>query len=199
MAAVALGTIHLRSSQLLPYHRDAIGTDWASVEPGTRVVLRALIHAGGGGWVAAGVAPVALAVVPVRRDEAWAEVLAPVVGLLIRVPDLWASLEVTTETEAVAPLLPRRRRRVRPEGSRRGSGRRAGGRGSYDPPVPVYEYRCLECEGVFERHSSFHDADLARCPQGHARVKRLLSLFSGGRAAAPSGGGGCCGGACGCG
>lgn len=76
------------------------------------------------------------------------------------------------------------------------------------PPVPLYEYRCLHCDNVFEARVAVADADAARCPAGHDQVKRLLSRFSvGARAGGPApsslpaggGGGGCCGGACGCG
>jgi putative FmdB family regulatory protein len=67
--------------------------------------------------------------------------------------------------------------------------------------VPLYEYRCLDCDDVFEARRSMADADDARCPDGHDRVKRLLSRFAvGARAASPAPpAGGCCGGACGCG
>jgi putative FmdB family regulatory protein len=74
--------------------------------------------------------------------------------------------------------------------------------------VPTYEYRCLACDERFEQRTSFSTADEARCPNGHAQVKRLLSTFAkvgaaagGGPAPMPGGGGGggCCGGGCGCG
>lgn len=73
--------------------------------------------------------------------------------------------------------------------------------------MPLYEYRCRECERVFELRRSMGeaDADLA-CPDGHRDVKRLLAVFSAARGAtgpvpaampaAPRGGG--CGAACGC-
>jgi len=67
--------------------------------------------------------------------------------------------------------------------------------------VPVYEYRCLDCDDTFEQRRAMADADRdVTCPGGHARVKRLLSVFAAARpggASEPSGGG-CCGGACGC-
>jgi putative FmdB family regulatory protein len=71
--------------------------------------------------------------------------------------------------------------------------------------VPVYEYKCATCDAAFEQRRSMADADApVTCPQGHAEVKRLLSVFAaGGRAEsggsampAPSGGG--YGGHCAC-
>jgi len=72
--------------------------------------------------------------------------------------------------------------------------------------VPLYEYRCADCDRHFERYVST-TAGAASCPAcGSVEVKRMLSLFAmksdGGPVAssvpAGGGGGGCCGGGCGC-
>jgi putative FmdB family regulatory protein len=73
--------------------------------------------------------------------------------------------------------------------------------------VPLYEYRCRECDERFELRRSFDDADApAACPSGHHEAVRLLPVFasvgrSGGPAssttAAPAMPRGC-GGACAC-
>ena len=76
--------------------------------------------------------------------------------------------------------------------------------------MPLYEYRCLECEHEFEALVPAGRADQASCPAcGVPEVRRLLSMFAAPRAAtsfsapAAMGGdgasapGGCCGGACG--
>jgi putative FmdB family regulatory protein len=69
--------------------------------------------------------------------------------------------------------------------------------------MPVYEFRCLACDTRFEARRAMADADApATCPNGHADVRRLLSVFAAaGRASQPlaaASGGGCCGGGCGC-
>jgi putative FmdB family regulatory protein len=73
--------------------------------------------------------------------------------------------------------------------------------------VPLYEYRCADCDTVFEQRRTMADADAGvRCPTGHTRVKRLLSVFASSRsggagpapAAGPVAGGAPCGAACGC-
>ena len=70
--------------------------------------------------------------------------------------------------------------------------------------MPLYEYRCDDCQQTFEALVRAGQADEAGCPTcGTSEVRRLLSVFSAPRsgarggdgAAAPSGG--CCGGACG--
>jgi putative FmdB family regulatory protein len=71
--------------------------------------------------------------------------------------------------------------------------------------VPLYEYRCTDCDTVFEQRRPMAESDAdVRCPDGHAGARRLLSVFastrSGGApapAAVPSGGMGC-GPACAC-
>ena len=68
--------------------------------------------------------------------------------------------------------------------------------------MPIYEYRCHDCEAAFEKLAkSFREE--AACPKcGSGSVERLLSTFamSGVGSGSPGGGGGCgCGrGGCGC-
>ena len=71
--------------------------------------------------------------------------------------------------------------------------------------MPIYEYRCADCDRHFERYVAT-TAGAASCPScGSGSVKRMLSLFAmkseGGPVASSmpaSGGGGCCGGGCAC-
>ena len=70
--------------------------------------------------------------------------------------------------------------------------------------MPLYEYVCERCQARFEelRPSSRMD-DPARCPDGHAGARRVLSTFAaltrdGVGEPAPVGGGGCGGGCTDC-
>jgi len=65
--------------------------------------------------------------------------------------------------------------------------------------MPIYEYRCRNCQKSFEQ-LILSSQEKAACPQcGSAKVERLLSVFSsgrdidsfGGQSAPPAGGGGC--------
>jgi putative FmdB family regulatory protein len=55
--------------------------------------------------------------------------------------------------------------------------------------VPVYEYRCVECDDTFEQRRPMAAADDGvTCPDGHTEVRRLLSVFAtAGRATAGAG------------
>jgi putative FmdB family regulatory protein len=73
--------------------------------------------------------------------------------------------------------------------------------------MPIYEYVCATCGTEFERlrpASAFEET--ARCPEGHASPRRVVSLFATVRAGSGGGedwpvastGGCACGGACSC-
>lgn len=72
--------------------------------------------------------------------------------------------------------------------------------------MPIYEFRCQNCETQFEQLIRDSEAQVLRCPRcGAQKVNRLLSVFATGTsaraAAAPAdlpASGHCCGGTCGC-
>lgn len=75
--------------------------------------------------------------------------------------------------------------------------------------MPIYEYRCQDCQHSFDVLTSFSQRDQSQiCPQCESRQTRVMvssfaaiggaAEFSSTLPMAPSGGG-CCGGACGCG
>lgn len=42
--------------------------------------------------------------------------------------------------------------------------------------MPIYEYVCCECNTEFEKFSTFHERDHAKCPKcNSSKVKRLIS------------------------
>ncbi|MFZ1685219.1 MAG: zinc ribbon domain-containing protein [Candidatus Zixiibacteriota bacterium] len=64
--------------------------------------------------------------------------------------------------------------------------------------MPIFEYRCTECEARFEELVA-DPGDLVECPKCHSKkAERLLSVFATNVAASPSnsgpscGSGGCC-------
>jgi putative FmdB family regulatory protein len=70
--------------------------------------------------------------------------------------------------------------------------------------MPIYEYRCKQCEGEFEKYVAGASAAV-ECPScASEQVMRKLSVFGLKTVGAlPSsgmsgGGGGCCGGGCAC-
>ena len=41
--------------------------------------------------------------------------------------------------------------------------------------MPIYQYRCLDCNLQFELKQSFHDKPIADCPTCHGIARRLFS------------------------
>ncbi len=41
--------------------------------------------------------------------------------------------------------------------------------------MPIYQYRCLNCQLQFELKQSFHDKPIADCPNCHGIARRLFS------------------------
>jgi putative FmdB family regulatory protein len=72
--------------------------------------------------------------------------------------------------------------------------------------VPTYEYRCRECDAVFELERPMRESSApATCPDGHRDALRVLSLFAAvtagpaaGATAAPAAPAAPCGPACAC-
>ncbi|MCK4621975.1 MAG: zinc ribbon domain-containing protein [Desulfuromonadales bacterium] len=56
--------------------------------------------------------------------------------------------------------------------------------------MPIYEYRCFNCEKVTEKISSVKLKEI-NCPDCGARAERIVSIFSGKSDSAPSSGGAC--------
>ena len=52
--------------------------------------------------------------------------------------------------------------------------------------MPLYDYRCRDCDTILELRRAMGDADRdVTCPAGHVTVTRLLPVFSAaGRASA---------------
>lgn len=42
--------------------------------------------------------------------------------------------------------------------------------------MPIYEYQCQKCEGVFEILQGFNDKPAKKCEQCGGRLKKLISL-----------------------
>jgi putative FmdB family regulatory protein len=69
--------------------------------------------------------------------------------------------------------------------------------------MPIYEYRCRECDGEFEKYVA-GAATAVACPTcASEQVMRKLSVFGlktvgALQSSGPSAGGGCCGGGCAC-
>ena len=103
---IAFGLVYLGRSEFMPYHAAAMGLDWASVAPGTRQVLLALMHALGGACLSVAILVGVLLWGPFRRGAAWATWTVPLAGFVLCATSLYAQIGVALRTPASPPMLP---------------------------------------------------------------------------------------------
>jgi hypothetical protein len=101
--SLLLGSVYLTRGSFMPYHGDALGLPWRELDPALQTLLLALMDVAGAGWIAVGVAVLALLVGPFRRGEQWSRLLIPLLLLTFYVPTLMATLEVAGKTAATPP------------------------------------------------------------------------------------------------
>jgi putative FmdB family regulatory protein len=45
--------------------------------------------------------------------------------------------------------------------------------------MPTYDYKCLECENIFEVFQKITEEPITKCPKCNGKVKRLISAGAG--------------------
>lgn len=107
VAAIGLlfAFLYLFRPEFMPYHADAVGTDWNGVEARYQVLIIALMRVSGGGWLATTASLLFLTLVPFRKDKYWSNVAILIVGLAGMLPTLYATLYVRSHSPANPPWL----------------------------------------------------------------------------------------------
>ena len=106
LMAVAFALRYLATHRFMPYHHAAIGHDWERLEHGMRVAIVGMLKIVGGGMLAAAAGGLLIVLVPLRAGEAWALYGAPLPGLCLGLPPLYAPLYIRRETGAPTPVAP---------------------------------------------------------------------------------------------
>lgn len=99
----AFGGVYLFRSEFMPYHADALGMGWNSVDRTVQVLILALMRVAGGGWLATSLALVVLVKVQSRQNLRWMRWAIPAVGLTVSLPTLYATYYVAHNTPANPP------------------------------------------------------------------------------------------------
>ncbi len=105
LTALGFGLTYLLTPTFMPYHAQAIGSDWATLEPELQVVILALIRVAGGGLSATAIAVLSILFGPFRQGQRWAYRVVPVLCLAVVLPTLSAVWTVQQQTPASPPLL----------------------------------------------------------------------------------------------
>lgn len=99
----AFGSVYLFRSEFMPYHADAIGTNWESVDRTIQILILALMRVAGGGWLAASLSIAILLRVQLQQGLRWIRWAIPAVGLTVSLPTLYATYYVAYNTPANPP------------------------------------------------------------------------------------------------
>lgn len=100
---IGLGVVYLSASEVMPYHKQALGVEWSRLEPGVRVMLVTFVNGYGSAHLAAGIAMTALLLFPLRRREAWARWTLLAIGCPVLGGTAWLSARLAAATGADVP------------------------------------------------------------------------------------------------
>ena len=104
--ALLFGIRYLRTDRFMPYHRVAIGADWESLGHGLRVAILGMLKIVGGGMLSTAATGLLIILFPFRAGEVWAIYVAPVPGLCLGLPTIYATLYIEKQTGAATPVRP---------------------------------------------------------------------------------------------
>ena len=97
--------IYLFRSEFMPYHAIAVGSSWADVDAGMKVLIIALMRVSGGGWLATSLSITLLLIARIKFQKVWLGAALVVVGLGCLIPTLYATLYVRGNSPADPPWM----------------------------------------------------------------------------------------------
>jgi len=103
VVSAVLGSTYLVRDEFMPYHAEALKTDWGALDAPLQTLLLALMRVAGAGWLALALAIAALLAFAFSSRRIWARVTLPVLILIFYIPVLSVTLWVSSETGADVP------------------------------------------------------------------------------------------------
>jgi hypothetical protein len=100
---IAWGFLYLFSHEMMPYHKQAIGKNWAEIERGVQVIILALMEAVGAANLIIGFIVLILLLIPFRRGEAWVNWTIFLGGMVFSGFAFLITLKVHLATNASTP------------------------------------------------------------------------------------------------
>jgi len=91
-------------SKLMPYHLEALETDWEDLSQNYQVMLKALLNGGGYFALSVGLSMAIILLIPFRNSEAWAGYAVGVIGLVGAAPLGLIVRTVKTKTKGNPPF-----------------------------------------------------------------------------------------------
>ena len=103
---IVLGAMYFSSEQFMPYHSQAVGRSWQEVDPGTQILVLALMKVAGAGWINLGFLTIILALGEFVKRSIVTRWALPTGTLIFYLGSLAATWGVYQETGASTPWLP---------------------------------------------------------------------------------------------
>ncbi len=101
---LTFGILYTFASKVMPYHLQAMGSDWEGLAPGVRVMSLNFMKSAAAGFLSSAAAVVFLIIFPFRRGEAWSVWALGAVTFLELFIVLFRMLNVKRNTGANVPL-----------------------------------------------------------------------------------------------
>lgn len=101
-----LGIVYTLSSQLMPYHLEAMGSKWKDLSPGIQTMSINFMKSAAAGFLSYGLFTTVIALYPLRSGSKWAGTVL-FIGLLLQVANVtYRTYSVSVHTQANPPLTP---------------------------------------------------------------------------------------------
>lgn len=105
-ALVGTGLLYLTAGEFMPYHAQAIQTDWSDLDPNYQGLFLGLLKGLGTGALIAGLATVTMAATALRGSPQPYVLLLPLVCLGYTTLITYATYGVSSRTAGAPPLIP---------------------------------------------------------------------------------------------
>lgn len=103
--AVVFGLIYLFRSEFMAYHRTAVQKDWNGLSREMQVLILALMRTAGSGFLSVSVSVIILQLEFNRSHNHWIALAILIVGSIITLGTMYATLLVRTKTKGRPPTI----------------------------------------------------------------------------------------------
>jgi hypothetical protein len=103
LVLIIFGFRYLFCDTIMPYHQQAIGMQWAEIEPGLQVLLNGLIKIAAAFFFIPGITIIVLLIIPFRKGERWAKWFIPGLSIFWLCFGLYVPINIAIKTNASTP------------------------------------------------------------------------------------------------
>ena len=103
LVELGIGVVYFTASEVMPYHKEALGVGWSQLEPGIRALLITFINGYGSTHLAVGIALTALLLFPLYQGQVWARWTIFAIGFPVLGATAYLSARLAMTTGANVP------------------------------------------------------------------------------------------------